>query len=279
MNFTKMHGLGNDFILIEENEIPLGQDLSELAQKLCDRHFGIGADGLVIVASSDKAHAKMRIFNSDGSEAEMCGNAIRCFAKYLYKRGRVKEKKMSVETLAGLVHPELKLEDDRAAAVCVDMGEPRFAPQNIPVILEGHKIVSHPLKVEEKEFLITCVSMGNPHCVIITDNVNDVDLEKWGPIISEHPVFPQKTNVEFIQIIDPKHILMRVWERGVGETLACGTGACAAAVAGAVNEKCEREVEVSLLGGDLFIQWNEKNNHVYMTGPAEEVFTGEFKNL
>jgi len=274
-----MHGLGNDFILIEEDEIPLDLNLSDLAKKLCDRHFGIGANGLVIAAPSKKADAKMRIFNPDGSEAEMCGNAIRCFAKYLYERGKVKETKMSVETLAGLVHPELKLENSQVAAVCVDMGEPRFNPRDIPVNLEGQRIVSHPLRIENKEFLITCVSMGNPHCVIFTDNVKDEDLEKWGPIISEHPIFPQKTNVEFIQIIEPGHIRMRVWERGVGETLACGTGACAAAVAGAVNRKCKREVEVSLLGGNLFIQWNEKNNHVYMTGPAEEVFTGKLRSL
>jgi len=274
-----MHGLGNDFVIVEENQIKNLADLNILSRKICDRHFGVGADGLVIIETSERADARMRIFNPDGSEAEMCGNAIRCFAKYLFERGIVSKKRMVIETLAGLIVPELELRGGEVASVKVDMGEPRFKPSEIPVDIKGERIIGYPLVVEEKEFLITCVSMGNPHCVIFTDDVENIPIEVWGPKISEHPLFPRKTNVEFVQVNDPCHVVMRVWERGAGETLACGTGACASAVAAIINGKCHRKIKVSLLGGDLLVEWNDKDNHVYMTGPAEEVFTGKIKRL
>ncbi|NLJ99657.1 MAG: diaminopimelate epimerase, partial [Clostridia bacterium] len=274
MEFVKMHGLGNDFIFIEESKVPQYSRFGDLARKLCHRHFGIGADGLIIVAASNTADAKMRMFNPDGSEAEMCGNAIRCFGKYTYERGLHSSKEMIVETLAGLIKPKLNIKDDEIISVTVDMGKPRLYPDEIPVDFEGPEMVNEKLHVGDMEFKITCVSMGNPHCVIFTPQVEKIQLSQWGPKISQHPIFPQSTNVEFVQVIDSKNIKMRVWERGAGETLACGTGACASAVAGVLNDKCQEKVNVSLPGGNLEIHWKDKN-HVYMTGPAEEVFKGK----
>ncbi|MFA5928030.1 MAG: diaminopimelate epimerase [Candidatus Margulisiibacteriota bacterium] len=285
MKFTKMHGLGNDFIIIDGIENDLSKvDLPAAASKLCDRNFGIGADGLIILESSKLAEARMRILNSDGSEPEMCGNGIRCFARYLFEKNGGKKDIFSVETLAGIMVPVIIQENGKVKAVEVDMGPPRLLRKEIPmigdqpdqmVIEELLDISRSKIQNPKSKIAITAVSMGNPHCVIFVDDVHKADVKGLGPIIETAAVFPAKTNVEFIQVIDDKHIIMRVWERGVGETLACGTGACASAVAGVLTGKTGREVDVQLAGGDLLIEWLEEDNHVYMTGAAETVFTGE----
>lgn len=278
MRFVKMHGLGNDFILVERADLTGEIDLEGLALRLCNRHFGIGADGLIIVDRSDWADVKMRIYNADGSEAEMCGNGVRCFAKYVYEKGIVEKNPINVETLAGIVVLQLEMEKERVTGVCVDMGEPRLDRREIPMLGEAGPVIGEPLTVGKRQFSITAVSMGNPHCVIFTDNLEVEDLSELGKEIENHPLFPKKTNVEFAQILNPREIVMKVWERGVGETLACGTGACAVAVAANLNGLTERSVIVSLPGGKLNINWNERDNHVYMTGPAEKVFEGVYIN-
>lgn len=276
MRFTKVHGLGNDFILVNcfEEKVDIKQ-APELALNMCDRHFGIGADGLVLLLPSDSADVNMRIFNSDGSEAEMCGNAIRCVAKYLYAHGMVKKEKIQVETLAGIMVPELIIENGGLKLVRVDMGEPRLERSEIPMEGPAGRVINEPLEVNGAACRVTAVSMGNPHCIIFVPDVEQVPLHDIGPLIETHSAFPRKTNVEFIQVLNRQEVVMKVWERGAGETMACGTGACASAVACALNGHTGRKVTVHLKGGDLLIDWAE-NNHVYMTGPAEEVFTGEY---
>jgi len=274
MRFAKIHGLGNDFVIVNCLNAELS-DYPELARKVCDRHFGIGADGLILVLPSQIADFKMRIFNADGSEAEMCGNGIRCFAKYLYEAGLTQQHLIRVETLAGIMLPELIVDGGTVKLVKVDMGEPRFAPDAIPVNLPGEKIVNQPVNFGGVDYHITCVSMGNPHCVIFVDDLAAIHLAKIGPTIEQAPLFPKKTNVEFVERVDRQHLKMRVWERGSGITLACGTGACAVAVAGVLNGLTDRQVTVNLPGGDLHIEW-AANNHIYMTGPAVEVFHGEY---
>ncbi len=279
MNFTKMHGLGNDFIFldhfspnstIDENEYPA------LAQRLCHRQFGIGGDGLIIVLPSQVADVQMRIINSDGSEPEMCGNGIRCLARYVYDHGYVKKNPLKVETLAGVLTIKLELEGDKVEGIQVDMGEPIFRPELIPVNVSGESVVGATLTVDGAEWTFTAVSMGNPHCIIFVDDMDALDFEHLGPAIEKHPLFPRKTNVEFIQVISRDEIRMKVWERGAGPTLACGTGACASAVASVLNDKADRKVLVHLPGGDLKIEWAD-DNHVYMTGPAAYVFEGTMK--
>lgn len=278
MNFTKVQGLGNDFVLVnclEEKTLP---DFGELAVRVCDRNFGVGADGLVLILAPDSPenHVKMRIFNSDGSEPEMCGNAIRCFAKYVFEKGIIKEKIIRVETLGGLRIPELIMEGDQIKAVKVDMGEPILKPADIPMVAEGDKVVANPVTVGDKEFKVTAVSMGNPHAVVFVDKIVDEELKTFGPQLEKHSLFPKKTNVEFVEVLSDSEVNMRVWERGAGETLACGTGACATVVASVLNGLTSRQVTVHLAGGDLVIEWSEDNNHVYMTGPAVTVFEGRF---
>ncbi len=275
MKFTKMHGLGNDFIFVDyfKTEIP-DLDFSGLAIDLCDRNFGIGADGLVLVLASNAADARMRIFNPDGSEPEMCGNAIRCFAKYLYDRGLVLDNPLTVETLRGVLTLEMQVEGGLVESVKVDMGEPILKPEHIPTTGTGDMVLNYPLIVDGKEFFVTAVSMGNPHCITFVENASAVNLKEIGPKVETHDFFPRNTNVEFVQVVDRGHVMMRVWERGAGPTLACGTGACATAVACVLNDKTNRKVKVTVPGGDLFIEWGE-DNHVHMTGPATEVFTGE----
>jgi len=276
MKFTKVQGLGNDFVLVnclEAGNLPEGIDLGQLSVKVCDRHFGIGADGLVLVLPSETADIRMRIFNSDGSEAEMCGNVIRCFAKYVYQRGIVNKEIMEVETLAGLRIPEIIQENGQIIAVRVDMGEPILERSDIPMNGPAGRVVDEPLEVLDETYRVTCVSMGNPHCVIFVPQVDKIPLSKVGPLVESHPVFPRKTNTEFIQVHSRDEVTMRVWERGAAETLACGTGACATVVAGVLNDKTNRKVTVHLAGGDLLIEWAD-NNHVYMTGPAVDVFEG-----
>lgn len=274
-----MHGAGNDYIYVDTfYENVEGYDLAVLARALSDRHFGIGADGLILIQPSRVAHFRMRMFNADGSEAEMCGNGIRCFAKYVYDHGLTKEKSLEIETGAGIVRPKLFVRNKRVERVRVDMGEPRIKRGEIPMKVKGRaageRVVEEPLNAAGEKHLVTCVSMGNPHCVLFVKRVDDFPVGKLGPAIENHPYFPRRTNVEFVEVLGPHETRMRVWERGAGETLACGTGACASVVAGNLTGKTGREVTVHLRGGDLQIEWTG-DNHVHLTGPAEEVFEGE----
>jgi len=276
MKFTKMHGLGNDYIYVNcfyENI----NNPSALAKCLSDRHFGIGSDGLVLILSSVKADFRMRMFNLDGSEAEMCGNAIRCVGKYVYDNGFTNKTTVEVETLAGIKVLGLTVKNGKVAQVRVDMGEPILDTQKIPVNSELDRFIAQPVEIEGKIYPITCVSMGNPHAVTYVEDVSKFPLEQIGPRMETHSLYPKKVNAEFVQVIDRSTLKMRVWERGAGETLACGTGACAVLVSSVLNGLCKRKAAVQLLGGDLTIEWNEKNNHVYMTGPAVKVFDGEIE--
>lgn len=277
MKFTKMHGLGNDFIFLDQflpNSDFDELDYPALAKKLCHRQFGIGGDGLILVLPSQVADVRMRIINSDGSEPEMCGNGIRCLARYVYERGYVHKNPLQVETLAGVLTIKLDLAGDKVEGIQVDMGEPIFQPDLIPVNVLGEPVVGAVLNANGTKWTFSALSMGNPHCVIFVDDMPALDFEHVGPAIEKHSLFPNKTNVEFVQVLSRREIVMKVWERGAGPTLACGTGACAAAVASVLNEKTDRNVLVHLPGGDLKIEWAD-DNHVYMTGPAAYVFTGE----
>ncbi|AFM01636.1 diaminopimelate epimerase [Desulfitobacterium dehalogenans ATCC 51507] len=275
MEIVKMHGLGNDFVFIDHFVSAPAEtlDYPELSRKLCHRQFGVGGDGLIVVLPSEKADARMRIFNSDGSEPEMCGNGIRCFARYIYDQGHVTKNPLQVETLAGILTLHLTVEGDKVTGVRVDMGEPILKPEQVPVLILGESVVGAKLSMDGQEFEFTAVSMGNPHCVIFVEDYETLDFERMGPAIEKHPLFPRKTNVEFIIVNSTKELTMKVWERGSGPTLACGTGACASAVAAVLNGKTERSVTVHLPGGDLQIEWGE-DNRVYMTGPAAYVFKG-----
>ncbi|KRF32025.1 diaminopimelate epimerase [Paenibacillus sp. Soil787] len=274
MNFTKMHGLGNDFIVVAgEKELPA--DADQRAIQLCNRFFSIGADGIVYILPSDKADFKMRIMNSDGSEAEQCGNAIRCVSKYVYDHKLIDKTEITVETLgAGVQKVQLNVQDGKVRTVRVDMGQPILNGLQVPTTVDEAKVINYPIEVDGKEFRFTAVSMGNPHCVIYVEDAVNFDLATWGPKLEVHPMFPRKINVEFVTVKNRAYTDMRVWERGAGPTLACGTGACATLVSSVLNGLTDREATVSLKGGELFIEWNEADNHVYMTGPAEEVFTG-----
>ncbi|MGQ9557594.1 MAG: diaminopimelate epimerase [Desulfurispora sp.] len=280
MQFIKMHGLGNDFVVVNwlgQPEPPCREaDLSGLARRVCDRHFGIGADGLVLLRPSKTADVRMQIINSDGSEAEMCGNAIRCVALYLYSQGLVPKRLLEVETGAGIMRPEIVLAPDGSVSgVRVDMGQPRLERGQIPMQGPAGRVVDEPLAAAGQEFRVTCVSMGNPHCVIFVPDVAQVPLAEWGPQVENHPAFPRKTNVEFVQVLGRDEVRMRVWERGAGSTLACGTGACATAVAASLNGLTGRRVRVNLPAGALDIHWAD-DGRVYMTGPATAVFTGNY---
>ncbi|MBC7216809.1 MAG: diaminopimelate epimerase [Candidatus Caldatribacterium sp.] len=270
MRFVKMHGLGNDFLLCTPEMLDSLVLSPPLVQKLCDRHFGIGADGVIEVLPSEVADVKMRIWNADGSEAEMCGNGIRCLAKFAFERGMVAKETFRVETKAGIIVPMLLLDRGRVTRVVVDMGEPSFLPSAIPMNLEGEAALSVPLEVEDRKFTVTGVSMGNPHAVIFE---LPEDWKHYGPLIEHHPLFPRRTNVEFVRVVDPENIVVAVWERGAGATLACGTGACAAVAAGVAQGILRREVRVQLPGGELRVVWKESDNHMYLEGPAEEVCT------
>ncbi len=285
IDFEKMEGLGNDFILLDNRKESIaGGDADEqkkiyadLARKLCSRNFGIGADGIILILPSESEDVGFRIFNADGSEAQMCGNGMRCFARHLFENGIMTQTRFNVETLAGKVVPELILNADGSVqAICVDMGEPILEPQKIPFQSTDSQFqaINRPVTVNGTAFNLTAVSMGNPHAVIFVDNVTDTEVETYGRAIENHPLFPEKTNVEFIEVVDPRKMKMRVWERGAGETLACGTGACAALVAANLNGKTGREATIHLRGGDLTIEWRESNNHIYKTGPATSVFKG-----
>lgn len=276
MRFTKMHGIGNDYIYVnclEERVV----DPEKLAVAMSRRHFGVGSDGLVLIQSSDVADFAMRMFNSDGSESEMCGNAVRCIGKYVYERGLTDQQHFTLMTGAGLKEVHLNVVNGKVASVRVDMGSPELNPRMIPVNLSGDVVLGHRLEIGSgTTYSIHCVSMGNPHCVIYVRDPEDVDLPIWGPLIEHHQLFPNRTNVEFVVVRDRKHIEMRTWERGAGETLACGTGACATLVASVLTGKVDREAFIKLRGGTLKVTWSPDDNHVYQEGPAEFVFDGEW---
>lgn len=275
MIFTKMQGLGNDFIVVY-GEQKLPDDAPNVAQQWCDRFFGIGADGLVYILPSNKADFMMRIINSDGSEAEQCGNAIRCVAKYVYDHGLTSKTELTIETIGAGVQPvELMVAGGKVSQVRVDMGEPVLEGLQVPTMIDAKAVIAHSIEIDGRSFEFTAVSMGNPHCVIYVDDATTFDLAYWGPKLETHPLFPRKINVEFVTIRHSEHMDMRVWERGAGPTLACGTGACATLVSSVLNGVSNRAATVSLKGGDLFIEWSEGNNRVYMTGPAETVYKGE----
>lgn len=274
IKFTKMHGLGNDYVYIDAINQKIENE-SSLAKFVSNRHFGIGSDGLILICKSDSADFKMRMFNSDGSETEMCGNGIRCVGKFVYDKGLTDKTTVKIETLAGIKTLVLNTKDGKVETARVDMGEPILEAEKIPVISKEQPVKNLELEAENKKFKFTCVSMGNPHAITIVENTKEFDVEKYGKILEVDKAFPKKANIEFAQIIDKENIKMRVWERGAGETLACGTGACATAVACNLNGLTGRKVNIELLGGTLNIEWNEKDNHVYMTGPAVTVFDGE----
>ena len=274
IKFTKMHGLGNDYVYMDAINQHIENE-SSLAKFVSNRHFGIGSDGLILICKSDVADFKMKMFNSDGSEAEMCGNGIRCVGKFIYDKKFTDKTTLSIETLAGIKILELNAKDGKVQTVTVDMGEPILEAKKIPVVSNETPVRNLLLKAEDKEFRFTCVSMGNPHAITVVEKVDEFDVEKYGKVLEIDKAFPKKSNIEFIEIIDENNIKMRVWERGTGETLACGTGACASAVACNLNGLTKRNVNVELLGGKLEIEWNKEDNHVYMTGPAVTVFEGK----
>lgn len=283
MKFTKMHGCGNDYVYVDctKEVIP---NISETAIRVSDRHFGIGSDGLILIKASDVAEFEMDMYNADGSRGKMCGNGIRCVAKYVYDHGLTDKTTITVNTLSGIKTLKLTVEDGKVRKVRVDMGEPELIPAQVPVkasvlgLADDRReaIVAEPLEIKGRSYDITCVSMGNPHCItFIEEDVRDFPLEAVGPVFEKHELFPERVNTEFINVIDKDHLRMRVWERGSGETLACGTGACAVAVASYLNGFTGRSVDIELLGGHLEVVYDEKTNHVFMTGPATEVFSGE----
>lgn len=275
MKFTKMQGCGNDYVYVNCFEETV-ENPTELAKAVSDRHFGIGSDGLILIMPSEIADCRMRMFNWDGSESEMCGNGVRCVGKFAHDRGIVDKDTITVETLAGIKILKLTLNDENeTTSLTVDMGEPIFAPSEVPVVSDENPVKNLVLKAHDREFTFTCVSMGNPHAVTFVDDVDNFDVDKYGSVLEVDEHFPKRANIEFVEVIDNNHLKMRVWERGTGETLACGTGTCATVVAAALNGKSKRnDVDVKLLGGNLQITWNEKDNHVYMTGPAEFSFDG-----
>lgn len=277
MKFTKMQGIGNDYVYVNCLQETI-ENPSELAKKISDRHYGVGSDGLIMINPSDKADFEMEMYNADGSRGEMCGNGIRCVAKYVYDYGLTDKTSISVETLAGIKYLDMTVEDGKVVLVKVDMGKPMLRPEEVPVVSEKEEVIDEPITVDGQEYRMTCVSMGNPHAVVFIDqDVKEFPLETVGVKFENHERFPKRVNTEFVNVLDRHTARMRVWERGSGETLACGTGACAVAVACALNGLTEDEVTVKLLGGDLQIKWDREKNTVYMTGPAEVVFDGEWK--
>lgn len=274
LNFTKMHGCGNDYIYVNAIEQNV-QNPEELSVRLSDRHKGIGGDGMILICPSDKADFRMRMFNADGSEGKMCGNGVRCIAKFVYEKGLTDKEEITLETLGGIKTLKLSVKDKKVNMVTVDMGSPVLEGRLIPVSIDESPVVSQKIEVLDREFEMTCVSMGNPHAVVIVDSVKDFPIEKYGPAFEHHPLFPERVNTEFVEITDEGTIAMRVWERGSNETLACGTGACACVVALNLLKKGREEMKVRLLGGELLIRYEKEDNRVFMTGPAAIVFEGE----
>ena len=276
MRFTKMHGAGNDYVYVDCCEQPFPNDPAGLARRISHRRFGVGGDGLILIGPSDAGDARMHVFNADGSEAEMCGNGIRCVAKYIYDHGLSDKRQLVVETGAGLLWLDLEVVEGRVERVRVDMGEPILTAEDVPTTLPGDPVVDAELTIGGRTFRVTCVSMGNPHCVTFVDQLTDNWVLDVGPQIENDPHFPMRVNAEFVRVLSSTEVRQRTWERGSGETLACGTGASAVCVAGVLAGRTDRNIVVHLTGGDLEIQWNQADNHVYMTGPAAEVFTGEW---
>ncbi|MCI5804740.1 MAG: diaminopimelate epimerase [Clostridium sp.] len=274
MKFTKMEGLGNDYVYVNCFRETVDNP-SEVAKKVSDRHFGIGSDGLILIRPSEVADFRMDMYNADGSQAEMCGNGIRCVAKYVYDYGLTDKTSISIETLAGIKYLDLQVTDGKVSLITVNMGSPELVPDKIPVISHSKRVVDEPIEVGGTTYKMTCVSMGNPHCIVFVEDTASFPLETVGPLFENHERFPKRVNTEFIQLLDRKTVNMRVWERGSGETLACGTGACASAVACILNGLTENEITLHLLGGDLIVRWDQEENLVYMTGPARVVFDGE----
>lgn len=271
--FSKMHGAGNDYIYVNCFEESI-EDINETAAKVSDRHFGIGSDGLVLICPSKVADFRMDMYNSDGTQAEMCGNATRCVGKYVYDRGLTDKTQVTLETLAGIKILDLNVKEGKVESVCVNMGSPELKSKNIPINSKLERFVDEPVLVDGREYKVTGVSMGNPHAVTFIDDTDSLEIEKIGPKFENHPMFPKRINTEFAQIVDRNTIKMRVWERGAGETLACGTGACATLVAAVLNGLTDNEADLRLLGGTLHIRWDREENKVYMTGPAQFVFDG-----
>jgi diaminopimelate epimerase len=275
MRFTKMHGAGNDYVYVNCFTEQFPADAPALARAMSDRHKGIGGDGLILICPSERADARMRMFNVDGTEAEMCGNGIRCVAKYIYDHGIARKPEVRIETGAGVLTLQLHVTGGKVDQVRVNMGKPVFAREGIPTTLEGHPPVRAPLDVAGRELRVTALSMGNPHCVTFVDDVTDDWVLRIGPEVERHPAFPRRVNAEFVKVISPAEVVMRVWERGSGETQACGTGACAVCVAGVLNELTGRRILAHLPGGDLTLEWAD-SGEVYKTGPAVEIFSGEW---
>lgn len=276
MKFTKMHGCGNDYVYVNCLDKEM-KNPGEVSKIVSDRHFGIGSDGLILVCPSKVADFRMRMFNADGSEGEMCGNGIRCVAKFVYDYRLTDKTQISIETGAGIKYLDLTVEAGKVSLVKVDMGEPILKASDVPVISEKEKVIDEPIEVAGKEWKMTCVSMGNPHAVVYVEDTASFEIEKYGPHFENHSVFPKRTNTEFVQIISRTELNMRVWERGSAETLACGTGTCACVMASILNGYTDNKVLVHLLGGDLIIEYDEKTNHIFMTGPATTVFEGEIE--
>lgn len=276
MKFTKMQGIGNDYVYVNCFEEKV-ENPGKLAVRVSDRHFGIGSDGLILIKPSERADFCMEMYNADGSEGAMCGNGVRCVGKYVYDYGLTEQTSIQVETKSGIKYLDLTVEEGKVSQVRVNMGAPELSPSGIPVLADGDKVLDAPIMVDGREYRMTCVSMGNPHAVVYLNDVKNLEIEKIGPMFEMHPCFPDRVNTEFVRVVDGHTLEMRVWERGSGETLACGTGACAVAVASILNGHVSGEVTVKLLGGDLKIFWDEQENIVYMTGPAAVVFDGEIE--
>lgn len=274
MKFTKMHGCGNDYVYVNCLKETVDHP-EEVAKKISDRHFGVGSDGLILICPSEIADFRMKMYNSDGSEGAMCGNGVRCIAKYVYDYGLTDKTFISLETKAGIKYLDLTVEDGKVTMVKVDMGAPITNPKDIPAVSEKDIIVSEPIMVDGTEYKITCVSMGNPHGVVFVEDTDQIEIETIGPKFEHHEMFPDRTNTEFIQVIDRGHIKMRVWERGAGETLACGTGTCASVYACILNGYTDHSVDVEVLGGTIHIDYDEEKHTIFMTGPAAVVFDGE----
>ena len=287
MKFTKMHGCGNDYIYVDGSKEKVREkDKPELVRRLSDRHFGIGGDGVIFINPSEEADFEMEMYNMDGTRAEMCGNGIRCVAKFVYDKGLTDKTSISIVSCGKVKHLELSVEDGKVSAIKVNMGQPILKAEEIPVTIENNDgfmikddgaVISAPIEVGGQNYKMTCVSMGNPHAVVFVDDVSSLELEKIGPLFENHACFPRRINTEFVKVLDRENIEMRVWERGTGETLACGTGACASVVASVLNGLTQEQVTVKLLGGNLQIRWDRENNLVYMTGPAATVFEGEIE--
>lgn len=276
MKFTKMHGCGNDYVYIDCTKEMIDNP-EKVSEYVSDRHFGIGSDGLILICPSDVADFRMKMYNADGSEGSMCGNGVRCIAKYVYDNGLTDKTNISLETKSGIKYLELTVENEKVVKVKVNMGAPILKPSDIPVKSDKDVFIDEPVEVDGVDYRVTCVSMGNPHAVTFVDDTSSIPIEKIGPKFENHPIFPDRVNTEFVQLIGRNEVNMRVWERGSGETLACGTGTCATVVACVLNDKTDDEVLVHLLGGDLFIKYDRENDTVWMTGPAEIVFEGEIE--